>query len=352
MSRSAVLSIVGPVCRRFAGVLLTLLVLMAGCEQREEPASPGQQATPLAVTICHGSVTDILPRIALEQGYFSEEGLTVTLKDLSDGKQAFDGLLQGECNFAVSGAPPIVLADPQNTPFAILATLLADDDSTSIIGRRDRGIAKPRDLKGKRIGVKKGVTGHFFLDLFMMKHGLGQNEVVRVFMEPDTFQAALAGGEIDGFSMTNRVVNDTAQTLGDQGVVFAEPGLNLLHGILTTRPDIPFNLQVVPKVLKALVRAEQYAKSEPAAAKVLVARGGNLSTREVEAIWGRATIEVVLYNTLFVHLEDQYRWQVERGGAVAPAIMPNYLNHVLPGYLQAIKPDAVSIIKPSAERPM
>ncbi|MBI5559234.1 MAG: ABC transporter substrate-binding protein [Deltaproteobacteria bacterium] len=345
------LSIVGPVCRRVAGVLLALLILIAGCKQREEQASPGHQATPLAVTICHGSVADILPHIALERGYFSEEGLTVTLKDLSNGKLAFDGLLQGECNFAVSGAPPIVLADPQSPPFAILATVLADDDSTRIIGRRDRGIAKPRDIKGKRIGVKKEVTSHFFLDLFMMKHGLGQNEVIRVFMEPDAFQAALSNGEIDGFSMTNRMVNDAAETLGDQGVVFAEPGLILLHGILTTRPDIPFNLQVAPKVLKALVRAEQYAKSEPAAAKDLLGRTSKLPLREIEEIWGWATIEVALANTLFVHLEDQYRWQVERGGTPGPAVMPNYLNLVLPGYLQAIKPGAVSIIKPTAGGP-
>ena len=262
--------------------VVLLLVLVAGCKQKDEPASQGKQAASAAVTICHGGITDILPRIALEQGYFAEEGLTVTLKDLSDGKQAFDGLLQGECNFAVSGAPPIVLTDPHSAPFTILATVLSDDDSTRIVARRDRGIAKPPDLKGKRIGVKKGVLGHLFLDLFMMKYGLGQNEVVQVFMDPDQFQAALDSGEIDGFSMTNRMVNAAVRTLGDKAVVFAEPGLNPSYGILTTRPDIPRNLQATPRVLQALVRAEQYAKSEPALAKALVAKATTLSAQEIE----------------------------------------------------------------------
>ncbi len=331
-------------CTLAVAVSLVLLFLIAGCKQSDKPVSPGPQAAPAALTICHGSIIDILPRIALEQGYFAEEGLTVTLKDL-DGQQAFSGLLQGECNFAVSGAPPIVLADPQATPFAILATIFSDDDSAKIIARRDRGIATPQDLKGKRIGVKKGVVGHLFLDLFLMQHGLGQNEVVPVFMAPETFQAALASGEIDGFSMTNRMVRAAAKGLGEKGVVFAAPGLCPIHGILTTRLDIPPNLQATPGVLKALVRAEQYAKREPAAAKGLVAKAAQLSAQEMEETWGRATIEVALANSLFVHLEDQYRWQREQGGSQAPPNMPNYLDLVAPGYLRAIKPDAVSVIE-------
>ena len=209
-------------CRRCVAVGLVLLLLIAGCKQQDETASKKQQAAPVAITICHGGIFDILPLIAMEQGYFSEEGLSVTLKH-TDGRQAFDGMLKGECNFAVNGSPPIVLADPQRTPFTILATVMSDDDSTRIIARRDRGIANPQDLKGKRIGVKKGVIGHLFFDLFMMKQGLGQNEVVPVFMEQDGFPAALARGEIDGFSMTNsKIFKEAAASLGDKGVIFAD----------------------------------------------------------------------------------------------------------------------------------
>ena len=331
-------------CRRCVVVGLVLLLLIPGCKQQDEAASKKQQDATVAVTICHGSVTDILLRIALEQGYFDKEGLSVTLKHL-DGKQAYDGMLQGECNFAVSGAPPIVLADPRRTPFTILATVMSDNDSARIIARRDRGIATPVDLKGKRIGVKKGVIGHLFLDLFMMKHGLAQNEVTPVFMESEALPAALASGEIDGFSMTNKMVNVAARSLGDNGVVFAEPGLCPIYGILTTRPDNALNLQAAPRLLKALVRTEQYVKSEPDAAKALVAKDAKLSPQETEEIWGRTTIEVALANTLFIHLEDQHRWQTERGGDSASAGMPNYLTLVSPEFLRAIKPASVSIIK-------
>jgi NitT/TauT family transport system substrate-binding protein len=329
---------------RLAALGLALFALTA-CKQTQESA---QQAVSkaAAVTICHGSVTDILPRIALDQGYFADEGLSVTIKDMSDGKLAFDGLLNGECNFAVNGAPPIVAkTDPEHANFAILATVMADDDSARIIARRDRGISRPLDLKGKRIGVKKGIIGHFFLDLFIMKHGLAQTDVIQVFMDTDTFQSALVAGEIDGFSMTNKMVNAAARSLGDQAIVFSEPGLNIIYGILTTRTDVPLNLQAAPQLLKALVRAEEYVKLEPAAAKGIVAKAVKLTEQEIDDIWARTTIEVALANNLFVNLEDQYKWLVERGISPAAAVFPNFLAVVEPSYLSAIKQDSVSVIK-------
>jgi len=330
----------------FALLVMAFLAL-AACKQTQEPASRGgSKAEPVAVTFCHGSVTDILPRIALDQGYFTDEGLTVTLKDMSDGKLAFDGLLKGECNFAVNGAPPIVsLADSAHGNFRILATVMADDDAARIIARRDRGILLPQDLKGKRIGVKQGIIGHFFLDLFVMKHGLGQNDITQIFMDSDKFQPALIAGEIDGFAMTNKMVNAAARTLGEQATVFAEPGLNIIYGILTTRTDIPLDLKAAPQVLKALVRAEEFAKREPAAAKAMVAKAFTLSEQEIGDIWVRTTIEVALANSLFVNLEDQYKWMVERGVIPADSTFPNFLSVVEPSYLSAIKPNSVSVIK-------
>lgn len=319
------------------------LLLVAGCDSQPKSSAIGERAA--EIIFCHGSVTDILPWVALERGYFTEEGLAVTIRDLTDGREAFDGMLKGECNFSVQTATPIALADPQTTPFAILATILADDDSTRIVARRDHGINAPQDLKGKRIAVKKGVVGHLFLDLFLLRHGLTQADVQIVFMDSSGFQAALESGEIDGFSMTTKMVNASSRTMGERGVVFAEPGLNPIYGILTTRPDVPLNLEVAPRLLKALVRAESYVRQESASARVMVAMPLQLSTDEIDEIWKRSTAEVTLSNAIFTHLEDQYRWQVERGGSSRSAVMPRYLSLVLPEYLRMVKPEAVSVVK-------
>lgn len=332
--------------RRLIGLCLILLLLAAGCKQREESASSiDKEAAPVAVTFCHGSVTDLLPRIALEQGYFAAEGLAVTLKDMSDGKLAFEGLLQGECNFTVSGAPPIVLHDPQQANFTILATVMSDDNAAKIIARRDRGIIKPHDLKGKRIGVKKGIVGHLFLDLFLMKHNLSPNDVLQVAMEVEKFQPALQAGEIDGFSMTNKMINAAAKNLGEQATVFAEPGLNIIYGILTTRADVPVNLQAAPQLLKALIRAEQFVRSDPAAARALLTKVYKFSDQELTDIWERTNIEVALANSIFVHLEEQYKWQVERGITPAFPAFPNFMTVVTPSILRPLRPHSVSINK-------
>ena len=334
--------------RRMMAACLLLSIAIVACTRKEE-ATPKPQGvgedSKQAATLCHGSVTNILPRIALAQGFFAAEGLNVTLKDMTDGKLAFEGLLSGECDYAVNGAPPIVLHEPQQAKFTILATVMADDDSAKIIARRDHGITTPQDLKGKRIAIKQGIIGHLFLDLFMMKHGLGPNDVIQVPMEPGEFQAALVSGQIDGFAMTNKLINAAAKTLGEKSVVFAEPGLNTIYGFLTTRTDSPQGQKLTSQLLKALIRAERFAKSDPASAKTVLAEAYKFSAQEVEGIWTRTTIEVALANTIFVNLEDQYKWQVERGFSQGFASPPNFLDVVSPSYLRAIKPEAVSVVK-------
>ena len=331
---------------RLAGISIFLLFLLPACKRQEAPAVKEHSTGEVqAVTLCHGSVTDILPRIALEQGYFMQEGLSVTIKEMSDGKLAFDDLLKGTCNFAVTGTPPIISTSPTITSFTILATVMSDDDSARIVARRDRGIARPADLKGKRIGVKKGIIGHFFLDLFMMKHGLAPKDVTQVYMGTEQFIAALESGTIDGFSMTEKMVSATARKLGANAVVFSEPGLCVFPAILTTRIDQPNDLRATPGLLKALLRARQYAHEQPAAAKALIARSLNIPNDEIEAVWSRTTIELSLPNTLFIAMEDQFNWQVQRGFIPGTAHTPNYLTIVSPQYLTALDPDLVTVIK-------
>ena len=329
---------------------LAILLVLAGCRKQEQQSTPPRPTLRENLTLCHGSVTNLLPRIALENGYFAAEGLELTVKDLNDGRQALDGLLRGDCHFAVCGAPPITLHDPRSAAFTILASILSDDDSAKIIGRQDRGILGPQDLQGKRIGVKQGIIGHLFLDLYLMKHGLSPQAVTQVNLEPDRFLPALESGEIDGFSMTNRLVRQAAQALGSQATVLAEPGLNLIHGILTTRADLPNGLAAAPALLRALLRAEEFVKANPNGAKAIIANAHDLSAEELTDLWARTRIEVRLSPDLLVNLDDQYRWQVGRGVAPALPQPPNYLELVRPEILAAIRPGAVSILARSSER--
>lgn len=327
---------------------LALLILLAffGCKQNNEALKDQEAARPIALTLCHGSITNILPHLALSQGYFAEEGLQVSIREM-DGKKAFDGLGSGECNFAVSGPPPIATADHTRNSFTILATILEDDDATQIVARRDHGIASPSDLRGKRIAIKRGTHSNIFLDKFLRAHGLKASEINLVDLELPEMLKALTTGDIDAFSMTSNLVHDAAEKLGDRAVIFSMAGLNASRAILTTRPDVPMNREKTPGMLKALIKAEKYAAKNPTAAKKsLLKNGQGLTEEEVNSIWKRATIEVTLSNSLLLCLEEQFRWQTAQDKTKAPGSMPNYLDFISPGYLKAIKPDAASVLAP------
>ncbi len=52
------------------------------------------------LTICHSARIDTLILVANELGYFSENGIDVTLIKFATGGSALNGILNGECNMA------------------------------------------------------------------------------------------------------------------------------------------------------------------------------------------------------------------------------------------------------------
>jgi ABC-type nitrate/sulfonate/bicarbonate transport system substrate-binding protein len=131
---------------------LLLSAPVSGCKDRQSSA-PQKNLTP--VILCQGGVLTILPIIAHQQGFDAQERLTITLKNMKDGKLAMDSLVANECSFSSTGEPPIVSRSFEHDDFVILASLVSSENATKIIARGDRGIRRAADPKGRIIGMRK-----------------------------------------------------------------------------------------------------------------------------------------------------------------------------------------------------
>jgi NitT/TauT family transport system substrate-binding protein len=325
-------------------VILAAILLMAGTFYfSQKPPEPGFTGNRENVTICYYTALSGLITIANEQAFFSDIGLDVTLKQYPIGtKTAFESMFEGECSIAIASETSIVSKNKKD--FSIFATIGTSNNNTKIIARRDRGIGKPADLAGKRIATKKGVSSHFFLHVYLVKNGISENDVTIVFKNTEELPEGLAKGEFDAFAMSEPYISRTKKLLGDNGVVFSEPGLAITtFNIVALNSFIKDQPLVIDRTLLGLIQAEEYARKYPNETIKTLSKQYGIDESEISAILADTNLEVSLDQSLLLALDDETRWAINTNQTNRMTV-PNYLEIISPDNLERIKPNAVTII--------
>lgn len=290
--------------------------------------------------------SNALVMIALDQGYFRDEGIRVSVEHYVSGKRALlDGLFAGKVDLVTASDVPIVFNSFERQDFSVIATIFHVDNQNRIVARADSGIESPKDLRGKRLATQKSSAVHFFLHLFLLENGMSDHDVALSFMKAGELPESLARGEIDAFSMREPYIGQAKALLGSNAVVFAAPGLYYqsdqlvaANGLLEERPE------AVRKVLRALVRSEQFVRANPKDSQEIVARSLGAGSAEIAAIWPELTPRVSLEQSLLLRLEDIARWALKRR-LVEGREIPNLLDLMHLDGLEAVKPEAVTVIR-------
>jgi len=284
--------------------------------------------------------------VAVDQRYFAQEGLKVTVKDYPSGLRALDGLLAGEVDVVSTGEVPAVFASFTRNDFTILASTGTDDGYAKIVASAKSGIRNPGDLKGKRIAVPKGTGMHLFLHLFLLKNHLSEKEIKLSFMKSEELMEALVRGEIDAFSGSEPFVSQAKAKLGSDGIaIFEEHILYAPFDIMvTTKKLVRENPDAAKSILKALIRAEEFIKKQPAEAKKIVGKKLNMPVTEFADTWGHLSFNVQLPQSLILAMEDEARWM--RDSKLVEAItLPNYLDFFHIEALKSVRSRSVGIIR-------
>jgi NitT/TauT family transport system substrate-binding protein len=221
-------------------------------------ATGAPAAAPVRVQAAHSSVTANQSPwwIALEGGYFREQGLDVQLTRIDAGATLLAGMHQGEVQLAASGGPALVLGTLQGLDIMLVGS--ASNVLDVIIFTRPE-IQSVADLRGKTIGVSrlKAITD---VAARLGLERMGLHPDVDVFTRgtggiPESL-AALEGGTVDGASINGPAIFQARKRgyrellpIQDLGIPF------LTAGVGTTRRVIADQPAVVDSALRALAQA-------------------------------------------------------------------------------------------------
>jgi len=317
--------------------LLIAVVALAGC--RRQPLR--------AVRI--GIQDNVFPALALVakgEGFFEDAGLDVTIKKYPSGKLALNAALAGEVELCTVADMPIMVNSFTRDDFRILCSMGYTDNGAWIIARRDHGIDKAADLRGKTIGTQEGSAVHFFLSAFLVHNRIPASDVTNTFMPATELPGALSAGTIDAFSMRNPYISEARTALGDNAIEFLAPYAYRQFHILVIRKDVlDSDPSVARDIVAALVRAETFVLNNRAAAvRAVVRQLGPERESEVASDWDSYTFVVALGQGMIRCLEDQAGWAVENGrtGGRTP---PAFLDFIAPAAIKAVRPESFSVIE-------
>jgi NitT/TauT family transport system substrate-binding protein len=309
---------------------LVALLCVSACSRRPAQVTLGAVQLPASGLLF----------IAADQGYFRAEGVEVTTRMFASGREALASMYAGEVDLAVAYLTPIALRAPEDKDLRVLTTLHWSVADTRVIGRKDRGIERGSDLRGKRVGVPAGTSAEVFLDNFLAFSNVRPQEVQRVDLVAADTGPALARGDVDAVA----IWFPEGRTPVPGGAVELRSTTYTEMTALTTRARVlEAKRDALRRVLRALLRAERLALEEPATATAALQRA--LSEWPPELVregWSRTNCQIGLSHVLLTSLERQVEWQHtrwSRGGRLAD-IRPL----LAPGLLTEIDPETVTLL--------
>ena len=284
--------------------------------------------------------------VALDQQYFSRNGLKVTVQKYDSGAASLTGVLNGEADILVGLTEfPAVRAAFQKAPMAILG--IADrGEFIYLIGRKDRNIDGVSDLKGKRVGVAFGTIAQFYLGRLVELNGLNLQDLTLVDLKtPEEWVNAVVDGDVDAVVNAQPDADTAKERLGDNAFFWpAQSGQFLNMLIVSTDGWVTDHPETVKKFLKSQLDAEDYLIRNPAAAKNIVQKSLNLDAGYMDTVWSQNQFSLSLDQSLIIAMEDEARWLIENNLTTEKSV-PDFIDYIYTDALRAVKPHAVNIIE-------
>jgi NitT/TauT family transport system substrate-binding protein len=324
-------------------LVISLVLLVFAIRHKtgmKPPADTAMESPRIAIPMIK---INLLAILAVELGYFQQQGVAPIIKEYPSGKDALDSFLLNETNLAFAPDMPIVVGSLKRQDFKIVATITSANSDHQIIARKDRGIEKPLDLKGKRVAVQKASASHFFLHLFLLKYGLQESDITLIYKKTESLPESLASGEIDAFSAQEPYMTKTVQRLKNNAIRFEEQGLyqNTLN-LITCRALIQTNPALIRSILKALLQAEAFAREHQEEAIQIASAKLGIPSSEILQSWSSYDFSIKLDQSLLLTLEDESRWLSE-GNLIDMRQKPNFLDFIYLVALKHEKPESVTI---------
>ncbi|MBW9205799.1 ABC transporter substrate-binding protein [Mumia sp. zg.B17] len=254
---------------RLLAVVAAVMLALTACGG--DDSSAGEDGT-TAVTVGVIPIVDVAPiYLGIDQGFFEDEGLDLTLKTAQGGAAIVPGVVSDEFQFGFSNTISLLLANTQGLPLEVVSagvssTGEAGKDFGAVIVSKDSNIQTAADLAGKKVAVNtlKNINTTTINEA-VRQDGGDPSSIDYIELPFPDIAAAVSKGTVDAGQVVEPFLTITTRQ-GDRQVVsnYAATDPNLEVGMyFASKGYAEKNPEVVKKFRTAMEKSLEYAQAHP-----------------------------------------------------------------------------------------
>jgi NitT/TauT family transport system substrate-binding protein len=158
--------------------------------------------TPVKFTLdgkIEGPVAPFL--VAVDKGSFKAQGVEVTVDSALAAPEAITRVASGNYDMGVADINALMKFRDQNPGAPVRAVFMVyNKPAFAIVGRKSRGVAKPKDLEGRKLGAPPADVAYAQWPIFVSANSIDAAKVTIVNVGVPVREPMLASGEVDAIS--------------------------------------------------------------------------------------------------------------------------------------------------------
>jgi len=242
-------------------ILVASVLFMSGCVEPTE-----EEVTDVTVMMSFIPVTDWNPfYVAIDNGYYGEEGLDVTMQYSTEGSMGPIKQVGSEkIQFGIASGTSIITARSQDVPVVAIYQVV-QVNPYGVIAKKGSGISKPSDLVGKSVAISgAGSPTDIMTKAILYKSGVDYDNVTFVPVGAAQISTLLEGkaDAIGGHLFFDFLL----ESIGEETDAFwaKDYDANLLDEALITNEELlKSDPELVRKFVKATKKGLEYSIEHP-----------------------------------------------------------------------------------------
>jgi NitT/TauT family transport system substrate-binding protein len=227
--------------------------------------------------------------VAIDKGYFKAEGLDVTIDTAGGSLEPINRVASGTYDMGFGDINSLIKFRDANPGTPIKAVFMVyNKPPFSIVGRKSRGVAAPKDLEGKKLGAPPPDGAYAQWPIFTQANGIDASKVTIVSVGFPVREPMLASGEVDaitGFSFSSYInLKDRGVPANDITVLLmADYGVNLYGNTIMVNPKFAAEKpEAVKGFIRAFIKGLNETVRNPTSAVESVLKRNDVAKKETE----------------------------------------------------------------------